>query len=226
MKDILKKYKENALNPADTEGVERQILETIIEREQRQKWTALLSENGIERTPKVVRKLSVWRYAMGAAATVLIAASLWWTMGRSEDVSATQLTDRYIGEHFANPSTRMDKTSEDAAWSTAKQAYAKGDFAAAAKNIESISEPNDEQVFYKSLALMYQNPPDYDKSTLGFVQLMRKRENFADEAQWFYILISLKKGEKDAAISMLENVVGKQNSYAEKAKALLLKLKN
>ena len=162
---------------------------------------------------------------MGAAATVLIAASLWWTMG-SDNTSATQLTDRYIGEHFANPSTRMDKTSEDAAWSAAKQAYAKGDFAAAAKNIVSIAEPNDEQIFYKSLALMYQNPPDYDKSALGFVQLMRKRENFADEAQWFYILISLKKGEKDAAISMLENVVGKQNSYAEKAKILLLKLKN
>ena len=175
MKDILKKYKENALNPADTEGVERQMLETIIQSEQRQKWTTLLSENGIERTPKVVRKLSVWRYAIGAAATVLIAASLWFTMGRSEDVSATQLTDRYIDEHFANPSTRMGKSDENVLWSTAKQAYAKGDFATAAKNIEPISEPNDEQVFYKSLALMYQNPPDYDKSTLGFVQLMRKR---------------------------------------------------
>ncbi len=225
MKDILKKYKENALNTADTEGVERQILATIIEREQRQKWTALLSENGIERTPKAVRKLSVWQYALGAAATVLIAASLWFTMG-SDNTSATQLTDRYISERFANPSTRMGKTDEDALWSAAKQAYAKGDFAAAAKNIESIAEPNDEQVFYKSLALMYQNPPDYDKSTFGFVQLMRKRENFADEAQWFYILISLKKGEKDAAISMLENIVGKQNSYSEKAKTLLLKLKN
>ena len=225
MKDTLKKYKENALNPADTEGVERQMLETIIQNEQRQKWTALLSENGIERTPKIVRKLSVWRYAMGAAATVFIAAALWWTMG-SDNTSATQLTDRYVSEHFPNPSTRMGKTSEDAAWSAAKQAYAKGDFATAAKNIESIAEPNDEQVFYKSLALMYQNPPDYDKSALGFVQLMRKRENFADEAQWFYILISLKKGEKDAAISMLENIVGKQNSYSEKAKALLLKLKN
>ena len=224
MKDILKKYKENALNPSDTEGVERQMLATIIEREQRQKWTALLSENGIERTAKIVRKLSVWRYAMGAAATVLIAAALWFTMG-SDNVSATQLTDRYVSEHFPNPSTRMGKTDEDALWSTAKQAYSKGDFAAAAKNIEAIAELNDEQVFYKSLALMYQNPPDYDKSTLGFVQLMRKRENFADEAQWFYILISLKKGEKDAAISMLENIVGKQNSYAEKAKALLLKLK-
>ena len=225
MKDILKKYKENALDPADTEGVERQMLETIIEREQRQKWTALLSENGIERTPKVVRKLSVWRYAMGAAATVLIAAALWFTMG-SDNTSAMQLTDRFIAEHFANPSTRLGISDDIALWSTAKQAYAKGDFATAAKNIESISEPNDEQVFYKSLALMYQNPPDYDKSTLGFVQLMRKRENFADEAQWFYILISLKKGEKEAAISMLENVVGKQNSYAEKAKTLLLKLKN
>lgn len=224
MKDILKKYQENALSPADTEGVERQMLATIIEGEQRQKWTVLLSENGIERTPKVVRKLSVWRYAIGAAATVLIAAALWFTMG-SDNTSATELTDRYISERFANPSTRMGKSDENALWSTAKQAYSKGDFAAAAKNIEGIEEPNDEQVFYKSLALMYQNPPDYDKSTLGFVQLMRKRENFVDEAQWFYILISLKKGEKDAAISMLENMVGKQNSYAEKAKALLMKLK-
>lgn len=226
MKDILKKYKENTLNAADTEGVERLMLQTIIEREQRQKWTTLLSENGIERTPKTVRKLSVWRYAIGAAATVLIAAALWFTMGRPDNESATQLADRYMSEHFADPSTRMGKTDENALWSTAKQAYTKGDFATAAKNIEQIEAPNDEQIFYKSLALMYQNTPDYDKSAAGFVQLMRKRENFADEAQWFYVLISLKKGEKDAAISMLENIVGKQNFYSEKAKALLLKLKN
>lgn len=224
MKDLLKKYKENTLSDADTEGVERAMLTTIIENEQRQKWTALLTENGVERTPKVVRKLSVWRYAIGTAATVFIAAALWWTMGKS-DLSATQLTDAYMTEYFADPSTRMGKTDENALWSAAKQAYTKRDFAAAAKNIDAIATPNDEQIFYKSLALMYQIPPNYDKSSAGFVQLMQKKENFADEAQWFYILISLKKGEKEAATSMLENMIGKQNSYSKKAKVLLEKLK-
>ena len=225
MKDLLKKYKENALSDADREEVERAMLETIIGNEQRQKWTTLLSENGIERTPKVVRKLSVWRYVIGAAASVFIVAALWWTMGKSDNLSATQLTDKYMAEYFADPSTRMGKADENAAWSAAKQAYSKRDFATAAKNIESIEAPNDEQIFYKSLALMYQTPPDLDKSSAGFVQIMRKHENFADESQWFYILISLKKGEKEAAISMLENMIGKQNSYSEKAAALLQKLK-
>ena len=224
MKDLLKKYKENTLSPTDTEGVEKKMLDTIIANEQRQKWGALLSENGIERTPKVVRKLSVWRYVMGIAATVLIAVAFWWTIGKSGE-SATQLNDRYMTEYFANPSTRSTNANENAAWSAAKQAYVKHDFATAAKNIESITTPNDEQIFYKSLSLMYQTPPDYDKSAAGFIQLMRKQANFADESQWFYILITLKKGEKEAAISMLENVVGKQSFYSEKAAALLKKLK-
>ena len=224
MKDTLKKYQNNALSDADTEGVERQMLQTIVHNEQRQKWTTLLSENGIERTPKVVRKLSVWRYVMGAAATVFIAAALWWTMGKGDNLSATQLTDKYMSEQFANPSTR-DAKDELSEWSAAKQAYAKRDFAAVIKNLDALGSPNDEQIFYKSLAYMYQTPPDLDKSSAGFVQLMRKHENFADESQWFYILISLKKGEKEAAISMLENVIGKQNFYSEKAAALLKKLK-
>jgi hypothetical protein len=224
MKDTLKKYQNNALSDADTEGVERQMLQTIVDNEQRQKWTTLLSENGIERTPKVVRKLSVWRYVMGAAATVFIAAALWWTMGKGDNLSATQLTDKYMSEQFANPSTR-DAKDELSEWSAAKQAYAKRDFAAVIKNLDLLDSPNDEQIFYKSLAYMYQTPPDLDKSSAGFVQLMRKHENFADESQWFYILISLKKGEKEAAISMLENVIGKHNFYSEKAAALLKKLK-
>jgi hypothetical protein len=224
MKNTLKKYQNNALSDADTEGVEKQMLQTIVDNEQRQKWTALLSENGIERTPKVVRKLSVWRYVMGAAATVFIAAALWWTMGKGDNLSATQLTDKYMSEQFANPSTR-DAKDELSEWSAAKQAYAKRDFAAVIKNLDGLGSPNDEQIFYKSLAYMYQTPPDLDKSSAGFVQLMRKHENFADESQWFYILISLKKGEKEAAISMLENVIGKQNFFSEKAAALLKKLK-
>jgi tetratricopeptide (TPR) repeat protein len=224
MKDLLQKYKENALSEAENEAIEQKMLATITHNEQKQKWATLLSENGIERTPKVVRKLPLMRYIMGIAATVFIAAALWWTMGKSGDLSATQLTDNYMSEQFANPSTR-DAKDELSEWSAAKQAYAKRDFAAAIKNIDAIGSPNDEQIFYKSLSFMYLTPPDLDKASEGFVQLLRKNQNFADESQWFYILIALKKGEKEAAISMLENVIGKQNSYSEKAATLLKKLK-
>jgi hypothetical protein len=134
------------------------------------------------------------------------------------------LADKYMSEQFANPSTR-DAKEELAEWSAAKQAYAKKDFAAAIKSLDAIGGPNDEQIFYKSLSFMYLTPPNLDKASEGFVQLLRKNQNFADESQWFYILIALKKGEKEAAISMLENVIGKQNYYSEKAAALLKKLK-
>jgi hypothetical protein len=224
MKDLLKKYKENTLSATDSEAIEQKMLQTVLEGEQRQKWQTLLSENGIERTPKVVRKHTFMRYVMGAAATVFIAAAMWWTMGKSGDLSATQLTDKYMSEQFANPSTR-DAKDELSEWSAAKQAYAKRDFATAIKSLDAIGGPNDEQIFYKSLSFMYQTPPNLDKASEGFVQLLRKNQNFADESQWFYILIALKKGEKDAAISMLENVIGKQNSYSEKAAELLKKLK-
>jgi hypothetical protein len=224
MKDLLQKYKEDALSEAENEAVEQKLLSTIMHNEQKQKWATLLSENGIERTPKVVRKLPILRYIMGAAATVFIAVGLWWTMGKSSDLSATQLADKYMSEQFANPSTR-DAKDELSEWSAAKQAFAKKDFATAIKNIDAIGSPNDEQIFYKSLSFMYLTPPDLDKASEGFVLLLRKNQNFADESQWYYILIALKKGEKEAAISMLENVIGKQNYYSEKAATLLKKLK-
>jgi hypothetical protein len=224
MKDLLQKYKDNALSEAENEALEQKMLATITQNEEKQKWATLLSENGIERTPKVVRKLPVMRYIMGMAATVFIAAAVWWTMSKSGDLSATQLTDKYMSEQFANPSTR-DAKDELTEWSAAKQAFAKKDFAAAIKSLDAIGSPNDEQIFYKSLSFMYQTPPDLDKASAGFVELLRKNVNFADESQWFYILISLKKGQKEAAMSMLENVIGKQNYYSEKAAILLKKLK-
>jgi hypothetical protein len=224
MKDLLKKYKDNALSETENEALETQMLTTMTQNEQKQKWATLLTENGIERTPKMVKKMPVMRYIMGVAATLFIAATLWWTMGKSGDLSASQLTDKYMSEQFSNPSTR-DAKDELSEWAAAKQAYAKKDFATAAQNIESLGGPNDEQIFYKSLSYMYQTPPNLDKASEGFVLLLRKNVNFADESQWFYILIALKKGEKEAAISMLENVIGKQNIYSEKAAILLKKLK-
>jgi hypothetical protein len=164
------------------------------------------------------------KYILGGLVAVLIATGLWWTMGKTDNLTSAQLTDKYLSEQFVNPSNGNAK-EELSEWTAAKQAYAKGDFAAVIKNLDALGGPNDEQIFYKSLAYLYQTPPNLDKSSEGFVQLLRKNVAFADESQWFYTLIALKKGEKEAVISMLENVIGKRNAYSEKAAALLKKLK-
>jgi hypothetical protein len=175
-------------------------------------------------TKKSAAKRPIWLYAIGGAA-ILIATVLWWRMGKTDNLSAEQLTDSYLTERFNNLSTQPSKSDENALWVAAKQAYTKDDFVAAAKNIEGIQDPNDEQIFYKALSWMYQTPPNYDKASAGFIELMRRNVIFVNESQWFYLLISLKKGEKEACISMLENVIGKHNAYSEKAAALLKKLK-
>jgi hypothetical protein len=175
-------------------------------------------------TKNLSPKRPIWLYTIGAA-TVVIAAILWWTMGKTDNLSAEQLTDSYLSERFNNLTNQPSKSDENALWVAAKQAYTKGNFVAAANSIEGIQDPNDEQIFYKALSSMYQTPPNYDKASAGFIELMRRNVIFVNESQWFYVLISLKKGEKEAAISMLENVIGKHNAYSEKAAALLKKLK-
>lgn len=165
------------------------------------------------------------RYATGVIVVVFAAAVLGWTMCKSDNLSATQLTETYMSEVLALPDASTGQGDENPLWLTAKQAYKKGDFAAAAKNIAAIEAPNEAQILYQSLALMYQKPPDLDNAAAGFVLLMRRNINFKDEARWFYTLIALKKGEKEAAVSMLENVIGQRNNYSEKAAILLKKLK-
>jgi hypothetical protein len=168
------------------------------------------------------QKRSIWLYAV-VGVGLIVATIVWGTKGKTANLSAEQLTDKFISETFENPSVHEGKT-EPSAWIAAKQAYAKRDFAAVAQGIETIEETTDEQIFYQSLSFLYQKPPNLDKSAEGFVLLMRRNMKYADESRWFYTLIALKKGEKEAAMSMLQNVIGKRNVYSEQAAELLKKL--
>jgi hypothetical protein len=168
------------------------------------------------------QKRPIWLYAI-VGVGLIAAIIVWGTRGKTGNLSAEQLTDKYLSEVFESPTIHEGKTAPSA-WITAKQAYVKRDFATAAQSIETIEETTDEQIFYQSLSFLYQKPPSLDKSTEGFVLLMRRNMKYADESRWFYTLIALKKGEKEAAISMLQNVIGKHNVYSEQAAELLKKL--
>ena len=121
MKELLKKYQTNELNAADTEGVEKRLVEQAVERESRQKWATLLTENGIERSvaPQIAevdaakdpvfmmaKRTSQRRLIIGIAASLALVACFWWW-----DVSSTSALDlantALFNERFAAPSVSI-----------------------------------------------------------------------------------------------------------------------
>ncbi len=241
MKDLLKKYQNNELNAADTEGVEKRLVEQAVERELRQKWNALLKKQGIDRsatpvssaandaiqpTKMTAQRSTMRRFIMGIAATLLLAVGFWWW--NVDTKTALDLTDIALkNERFAAPSVRMQPQNDDLKnWADAKNAYRDGAFDKAVTLIEAIPTPTVEQQFYMSLSYLYASKPDYAQAALGFKNIIENGQgNFEAESQWFYALSCIKLGQNDAAKQSLQTLLRGQTWKSKEAQALLDKIK-
>ena len=226
MKEILRKYQKNELSPVHTEGVEKKLLATAIEREMRKNWASLVPKDSLETVAqKTVSKPSILRYIMGAAASIALLAVVWQLMGSPK--SATNLADGFIMEdRFTSPSVRMDTKTDEKNWADAKNAYRDGKFEAATKDIEAIPTPTTEQIFYKSLSQIYQKAPDYNKAAEGFKTVFEQGGGtFKDEARWFYALCLVKLDRKSDAKTVLEDIEKAGSWKAKEAKLILDKLR-
>ena len=240
MKDLLKKYQNNELNAADTEGVEKRLVEQAVEREMRQKWTTLLDKEGIDRsttplsdiatdevqpTKMTAQRSTVQRFIMGIAATLLLAVSFWWW--NVDTKTALDLTDIALkSERFAAPSVRMGQNDDLKNWADAKNAYRDAEFDKAVMLLAAIPTPTVEQQFYMSLSHLYASKPDYEKAALGFKNIIENGQgNFEAESQWFYALSCIKLGQNDAAKQSLQTLLRGQTWKSKEAQALLDKIK-
>ena len=240
MKDLLKKYQNNELNAADTEGVEKRLIEQAVEREERQKWGKLLSENGIERSETPVmadidpvanpvfmaaKRTAQRRFIMGIAASLLLIACFWWW-----DVNSTSALDMANGEifneRFAAPSVRMGENEDIKNWADAKNAYRDKHFDSAISLIEAIPTPSVEQQFYLALSRLYAQKPDFEKAASGFKNIVENGDgNFKNEARWYYALTCIKLGRNDEAKQNLEIILKENGWKSKESKALLDKMK-
>ena len=239
MKDLLKKYQNNELNAADTEGVEKRLIEQAVEREMRHKWGALLEKEGIDRSTAplssvvndaiqpvkmTAQRATMRRFIMGIAATLLLLVGFWWW--NMDTKTALDLTDIALkNERFAAPSVRMGQNDDLKNWADAKNAYRDGQFDKAITLIKAIPTPTVEQQFYLSLSHLYAEKPDFEKAASGFKNIIDNGQgNFEAESQWFYALSCIKLGRKDAAKQSLETLLRGQAWKAKEAKELLDKL--
>ena len=242
MKDSLKKYQNNALNAADTEGVEKRLIEQAVEREMRAKWGKLLTDNGIDKstipafsdveaseTPIVsmtAKRTVQRRFIMGIAASLLLVAGFWWW--NDGITSASDLTNAALfDERFAAPSVRMEPVNTDIKnWADAKNAYRDKHFDSAVTLIEAIPSPSVGQQFYLALSRVYADKPDFEKAAAGFKNILENGDgNFKDEARWYYALTCLKLGKNGEAKRELETIGQSQGWKSKEANELLKKIR-
>ncbi len=234
MKQFLIKFKNNELSSTDTAGVEKQMIEAIVEREQQQKWTTLLAAQGIYRSsaetaqPRTrARTVNMWRYAVGLAASFLLVVVVWQTMGTTSK-TALQLADNYMAtDRFESPSVRMGTNEDTKNWDEAKNAYRDAQFEKAILAIEAIPNPTTEQFFYLGLSYLYQKEPDLERAAFYFTSNLEKRDgNFKDESRWFLALTLIKMNKKEEAKNILQQLLrlGENGWKYKEAKKLLERL--
>lgn len=229
MKELLEKYKNNELSASDTEGVEKKMLEAIVDQEQREKWMSLMAAEGMGKAyvdaSMRARKGNPLKYIAGLAASILLVAMMWQLLSvPSKTVS--QLADSYIqSDRFESPSVRMGTVADEKNWSDAKNAYRDAHFETAVTAVEAIPTPTTEQQFYLSLSYLYQKQVDLDKAALGFKTILTSSDgNFKDEARWFYALTLIKMNNIPAAKPFLEEILRGGGWKSQDAKILLDKL--
>jgi tetratricopeptide (TPR) repeat protein len=234
MKQFLTQYKNNELSSTDTEGVEKMMIEAIVKREQQQKWATLLAAEGIQRASAETtqqrtgtRTVNMWRYAVGLAASFLLVAVIWQTMGTTSK-TALQLADNYMmTDRFESPSVRMGATEDTKNWDEAKNAYREAQFEKVILAIGAIPNPTTEQLFYLGLSYLYQKEPDLEKAVFYFTTNLERRDgNFKDESRWYLALTLIKMDRKEEAKNILQQLLrlGENGWKAKEAKKLLEKL--
>ncbi len=160
-----------------------------------------------------VRRLSFRKkvLAMAAVLLVLLAAGLFWWQSSAGSLSDEVLYAQYFTTYSMSDVVRSE-TPEASAFARATQLYQSGDYQAAQTAfLALLSENPDDMPAAFGLAHAYLNsqPPQPDLALPYFHQVIDDGNTaYVPKAQWYAALIYLKKGEREPAKKLLEEIKG------------------
>ena len=199
---------------------------------QKMRLQGLLKEKG-QATPvhqATVRKMTPrkssfnWMRSIAAVFILGLGLSLAWLMFSSPDTKT--LANEELVDIYKVPNTFLDEEVVDVNWNNAIKAYRDGQFSVSVAAIESSIKRNpenlDEKNFYLGLSYLYEDVPDLDK-VISHLETSKELNagRYGTEANWFMSLAYLKKGDKENAKVLLQEVVDADNWKKAEAVALL-----
>lgn len=133
----------------------------------------------------------------------------------------------YLEEPVPQPTiTKNEQFSAQDPWHVAKQEYANGNFQEFLENIQGI-EINEEQRFFKALALLYGKPPMFIQSISEFETILQNEPTgiFAEESQWYLAIAYMATEDYEKSEVILNYIISVKGWNHEKARTLLTKHK-
>jgi len=167
---------------------------------------------------------SIGKFVIAAFITILAALAVYYASSKAKtSTNSSQIIAQYMDEPSRYPTVTKDDTIDPSnPWSIAKQQFIANDYKQFLKTIETI-DLSDEQRYYKSLALAYQENPSY-QAAIQILSVISDNEDssFTEEANWFLALFYLKNGQVEEGKTILNQII-KSKAWKQKEAATLLK---
>jgi len=183
----------------------KQSLKAETEQEKKEWFRQLLAQQqpviNIDRNR--VRK--IWLYRVSAAAAVMVCVFFAWYIFFSSSSSPTQMAEKYINEKYKTLSVTMGETNSR---QEGIRLYNEGQYNAALKEFESISQTDTSYSIKNYIGIVYLRLGNYDKALQYFKQF-ENETLYSNPSQFNQALTLLKRnlpGDKQRAKELLQRV--------------------
>jgi FimV-like protein len=217
---IIHQYLNDTLSETENERVERALLRTMFEQEQKKQWLAEVARNK-KNTILGIR----YRSLMAVAATLILGIGTWF-LYQGQAVSLQQESSHYLAERFDSPETKMGSDTDATYWATAKEAYRNEKYETCVANIAQLSQLEQEHYFYMGLALLYQPQPNIRDATQAFLKARTfSTSSYQKEITWFLANAYIQQNDLTNAKKELQQFIQAGSTWKiDEAKKLLEKM--
>lgn len=166
----------------------------------------------------------IWQYSAAAAVIAVVAIVGLWFYSPHE--TSEDLFQAYF-KPYANvfePGVRSLDSLNTTPRLEAFQAYEQGDYEKAATLFTALNKQKPEPGILLLLGNSNLKLGNIDEAENNFITLSKDFDELDLQAKWYLSLCYLKKGDKERARQILNELGGTEVSYAEKAKELLKKV--
>ncbi len=200
MKKFLERYEQSNSNQEKEELVKKAVHQYLDE-QLKEKMRKNLPR---KRKPILERQRLSWPRVLTIAASIAILVLAVYFFAQDQ-TTPQQLAAQYLSNtemfHPGLPKGEVDETMS--ARARAIRAYEERNYALAAQQFASISEPNDQDQFYQALSLL---KSERTQEAADVFEQIKNQERYAEERTWCHALSLILNHNENEAIDLLKQI--------------------
>lgn len=238
--DIIEKYLDNQLKPADRQRFEMDVLNNPELKEEIRKHQLLIDGIKLHGRSQLLNKTKEWDAEIGAvpnseSSSRIISSFRWYYLAAaiafiivSVAVIYSNLNagfDRVVAAHYEPynyiPNTQRSENREPRAIDEVFQNYERQDYANVIVLVDALDESDKAEISSFLQANAYQATGENIKAIRAFSNLANSGSMYATASKWYLALCYLSEKQPEKAMPLLKELADSNTSFAPKAEKLM-----